>query len=140
MERSIATHGLAGQRALSGAGAFVAGLISTGVGEATLPSLVRRSHFPVAVAAATSTVIVAGTVVGASATHLLQLTLDGGLDAVPWELLVWAVPGALVGAILGTRLQGRVSERVTRLLFTGLFAVMGVTFLLAFTVFRGQFA
>lgn len=139
-EYRYCAHGLAAQRALSGTGAFVAGLISTGVGEATLPSLVRRSHFPVPVAAATSTVIVAGTVVGASATHLLQLTLEGDLGAVPWNLLVWAVPGALVGATLGTRLQGRVSERATRLFFTGLFAVIGVTFLLAFTVFRARFA
>lgn len=139
-EYRYCAHGLAAQRALSGAGAFVAGLISTGVGEAILPSLVRRSHFPVPVAAATSTVIVAGTVLGASATHLLQLTLEGGLGAVPWNLLVWAVPGALVGATLGTRLQGRVSERATRLFFTGLFAVIGVTFLLAFTLFRARFA
>ena len=62
-------HGLRLQRLLSGGGALVAGMISTGVGEATLPPLVRRSRFPVPVAAATSTVIVAGTVVGAAATH-----------------------------------------------------------------------
>ncbi len=31
-------------------GAFIAGLISTGVGEATLPALVQRSRFPVPVA------------------------------------------------------------------------------------------
>ena len=62
-------HGLRLQRLLSGGGALVAGMISTGVGEATLPPLVRRSRFPVPVAAATSTVIVAETVVGAAATH-----------------------------------------------------------------------
>lgn len=61
-------HGLRLQHAISGAGAVVAGLISTGVGEATLPPLVRRSRFPVPVAATTSTLIVAGTVVGAAAT------------------------------------------------------------------------
>lgn len=44
-------HGLGLQRVLSGAGAFVAGLISTGVGEATFPPLVQRSRFPVPVAA-----------------------------------------------------------------------------------------
>lgn len=138
-EYRYCAHGLGWQRALSGAGAFAAGLISTGVGEATLPGLVRRSHFPVPVAAATSTVIVAGTVVGAAATHLVQLTLEDGLGAVPWDLLVWAVPGALVGAVLGTRLQGRVSERASRLFFTALFAVIGTTFLVAFTLFRSRF-
>lgn len=63
-------HGLNGQQFPSGIGAFFAGLISTDVGEATLPGLVRRSHFPIAVAAATSTVVVAGTVVGAALTHM----------------------------------------------------------------------
>jgi len=132
-------HGLHGQQLLSGIGAFFAGLISTGVGEATLPGLVRRSHFPIAVAAATSTVVVAGTVVGAALTHMVQLTADGGLSAIPWNLIIWAVPGAVLGAVLGTGLQGKVSPRVTRWFFSGLFLTIGVTFLLAFTVFKSNF-
>jgi uncharacterized membrane protein YfcA len=132
-------HGLGLQRALSGAGAFVAGMISTGVGEATLPALVRRSRFPVAVAAATSTVIVASTVAGAAATHLVQLVMAAGLSAIPWNLIVWAVPGSVVGAFIGTRLQGRISERLTRYFFAALFAAIGVAFLLAFTVFARRF-
>ena len=132
-------HGLHGQQLLSGIGAFFAGLISTGVGEATLPGLVRRSHFPIAVAAATSTVVVAGTVVGAALTHMVQLAADGGLSAIPWNLIIWAVPGAVLGAVLGTGLQGKVSPRVTRWFFSGLFLTIGVTFLLAFTVFKSRF-
>lgn len=132
-------HGLGLQRVLSGAGAVFAGLISTGVGEATLPGLVQRSRFPVPVAAATSTFIVAGTVVGATATHLVQLDIEGGLSAIPWNLIVWAVPGAIVGALIGTRLQGRVSERLARRFFSGLFAAIGIAFLLAFTVFIARF-
>ena len=132
-------HGLHGQQLLSGIGAFFAGLISTGVGEATLPGLVRRSHFPIAVAAATSTVVVAGTVVGAALTHMVQLTADGGFSAIPWNLIIWAVPGAVLGAVLGTGLQGKVSPRVTRWFFSGLFLTIGVTFLLAFTVFKSRF-
>lgn len=132
-------HGLALQRVFSGTGAFIAGLISTGVGEATLPALIRRSHYPVPVAAATSTVVVAGTVVGAALTHLMQLYAEGGLTAIPWNLVVWAVPGAVIGAHIGTRLQGRVSESASRLFFAVLFAAVGVAFLLAFTVFRSRF-
>jgi uncharacterized protein len=132
-------HGLGWQRAISGAGAFLAGLISTGVGEATLPGLVRRSRLPVPVAAATSTVIVAGTVVGAAATHVVQLTAAGGLRAVPWNLLAWAVPGAIGGAFIGSRLQGRVSEDAARRFFAGLFATIGITFLLAFTALVHRF-
>jgi uncharacterized protein len=137
---SYCAHGLRLQRVLSGGGAFVAGLISTGVGESTLPALVQRSRFPVPVAAATSTVVVAGTVAGAATTHLVQLVIEGGLSAIPWNLLVWAVPGSIIGAFIGTRLQGRVSERTSRLFFAGLFAAIGVAFLLAFTVFVRLFS
>jgi uncharacterized membrane protein YfcA len=133
-------HGLGLQRALSGGGAFVAGMISTGVGEATLPPLVRRSKFPVPVAAATSTVVVAFTVAGAAVTHFVELIQHGGLAAIPWNLLVYAVPGAVIGALIGTRLQGRVSEKAARLFFAGLFAAIGIAFLLAFTVFKHRFS
>lgn len=132
-------HGLGLQRVLSGGGALVAGMISTGVGEATLPGLVQRSRFPVAVAAATSTVVVAGTVAGAATAHLVQLVGEGGLAAIPWNLIVWAVPGSVAGAVVGTRLQGRISEKTSRLFFAGLFGAIGVTFLLAFTVFSRRF-
>lgn len=131
---------LGSQRALSGAGAFLAGLISTGVGEATLPTLVRRSRLPVAVAAATSTLVVAATVFAGAATHFIQLAMRGGLDAIPWNLIVWGVPGSIIGAALGTHLHGRVSERATSLFFSALFFVIGVTFLVAFTMFAGRFA
>ncbi|MDP8969856.1 MAG: sulfite exporter TauE/SafE family protein, partial [Actinomycetota bacterium] len=107
---------------------------------ATLPGLVRRSRLPVAVAAATSTVVVAGTVTGAAATHLVELAREGGLSAIPWHLLVWAVPGAVIGAFIGTRLQGRVSEDAARRFFSGLFLTIGITFLVAFTVFKARFA
>ena len=72
--------------------------------------------------------------VGAAATHLVQLDLEGGLSAIPWNLIVWAVPGTIVGAFIGTRLQGRVSERAARRFFSGLFGAIGVVFLLAITV------
>jgi len=139
-EFTFCAHGIPGQQLLSGVGAFFAGLISTGVGEATLPGLVRRSRFPIAVAAATSTVVVAGTVVGAALTHMVQLASDGGLAAIPWDLIVWAVPGAVLGAFLGTGLQGKVSPTATRWFFGTLFLLIGTVFLLAFTVFAERFA
>ena len=131
---------LGSQRIFSGAGAFLAGMISTGVGEATLPTLVRRSRFPVPVAAATSTLVVAATVFAGAATHFVQLAVSGGLAAIPWNLIVWGVPGSIIGAAVGTRLQGRVSERATSLFFSALFLAIGVTFLTAFTVFAHRFA
>lgn len=126
-------RGIGGQRVLSGLGAVLAGLISTGVGEATLPGLVRRSGFPVPVAAATSTVVVAATVTGASLTHLAALARAGGLTAIPWNLIVWAVPGAVIGAVLGTHLQGRVPQRAARRFFAVLFGAIGMLFVLLVT-------
>jgi uncharacterized membrane protein YfcA len=131
--------GLPLQRVFSGFGAALAGMISTGVGEATLPALVRRSRFPVPVAAATSTLVVAGTVVGAAATQLAQLALKGGFAAIPWNLIAWAVPGSIIGAAIGTRFQGKVNERATRIFFSLVFLLMGTTFLLAFTLFAHRF-
>ncbi len=130
-------HGIGGQRVLSGVGAVMAGLISTGVGEMTLPALVRRSRFPLPVAAATSTVVVGATVAGAAVTHVIQLLREGGLTAVPWNLLVWAVPGAVVGAVVGTHLQGRVPDRAAQLFFAGLFAVIGMVFVAVFGLGMG---
>lgn len=75
--------------------------------------------------------MVAGTVVGAALTHMVQLAADGGFSAIPWNLIIWAVPGAVLGAVLGTGLQGKLSPRVTRWFFSGLFLTIGVTFLLA---------
>lgn len=133
---SYQLRGLPGQRVLSGIGALLAGMISTGVGEATLPGLVRRSGMPVPVAAATSTVVVAATVVGAAATHLATLVGEGGLQAIPWNLLIWAVPGAVAGAMIGSRLQGRVAEEVAHRLFALLFLAIGITILAMFTIGR----
>lgn len=124
-------------RALTGTGALMAGMISTGVGEATLPNLIRRVRMPAPVAAATSTLVVAGTVVAAALAHGVQLGLEGGLGAIPWNLLVWAVPGAVVGAQVGARLQGKVDERKTDLFFAGLFLAIGTAFLLSVTLLAG---
>ena len=133
-------HGVGSAMGLSGAGALLAGLVSTGVGEATMPNLVRRMRLPVAIAAATSTLVVAGTVIGAALTHLIQLTANGGLSATPWNLVVWAVPGAIVGAQIGSRLQGRFDEGRTALFFAALFLAIGVVFLAMVTVLGARFA
>lgn len=122
-------HGQAVTLVLTGMGGTLAGLISTGIGEVTLPNLVRRVGMPVPVAAATSVIVVASTVVGAAATHFVQLVSAGGLAAIPWNLIVWAVPGAITGAQIGSRLQGRVPERASNRFFAVLFSGIGLAFL-----------
>jgi hypothetical protein len=42
--------------------------------------------------------------------------------------------------MLGTRLQGRVPEDTAHRFFAGLFLLIGLTLLLAFTVFASRFA
>ncbi len=133
-------HDLGVSKSLSVVGGTATGMISTGIGETTLPTLIRRVRMPVAVAAATSTLVVAGTVAGAATTHGIQLAAEGGLEAIPWNLLVWAVPGAIIGAQLGSRLQGHIDETASRLFFAGLFFVIATVTVLAFTVFNSTFS
>ncbi len=93
-------------------GAFLTGLVSTGIGEVIMPQLVKRNRLPVAVAAATSVLVVIATVAAASVTQVWSLVTRGGITAVPWHLVCYTVPGVLIGGQLGPLLQGRVSQPV----------------------------
>lgn len=55
--------------------------------------------------------------------------LEGGLEAIPWNLIVWAVPDAITGAQIGARLQGRIPERASNRFFAVLFTGIGLAFL-----------
>jgi uncharacterized protein len=117
------------QRSISGGGSFLTRLISTGVGEVTQPSLIARSGFPVPVAAATSIVLVAIADIAAILVHFTEFVVREGIAGIPWNLIVWGVPGMVAGSFLGSHLQGRVNELVARRFFAGLFALLGITFL-----------
>jgi uncharacterized membrane protein YfcA len=136
-DRLLCAHGLRLQRPISGLGAFMTGLISTGVGELTSPLLIVRSGFPVPIAAATSIILVAVADISAVLTHFTQFVMREGVGAIPWNLIVWGVPGMATGAFLGSHLQGRVSEHASRRFFAGLFVDIGITFS-AFTLFSGS--
>lgn len=134
-EENLRIEGINVQRGISGAGAFLTGLISTGIGEVTQPSLIVRSRFPVPAAAATSIVLVAVADISAILTHFTQFVVAEGIEAIPWNLIVWGVPGMAAGAFVGSWLQGKVNERAARIFFVGLFVVLAITFLL-FTLFQ----
>lgn len=121
-------HGMRTQRFISGGGGFFEGMISTGIGEATMPSLILRSGYPIPVAAATSVVLVAVADLSGALTHFVQFTIRGEAE-IPWNLIVWGVPGMAMGAYLGARLQGKISESATRKFFAGLYAAISVIFL-----------
>lgn len=120
---------------ITATGAALEGLLSVGLGELEMPNLVRRCKIPVAVAAATSVFVIAVTVLAGSLTAILLLLRAGGLGAVPWNLVVYTVPGAVLGGQIGARFQGRIASTTTERFVAGLFAVVGVAFLAA--VFLG---
>ncbi len=121
-------------RLLTAGGAAMAGLISTGIGEIEMPQLVKRCRVPVPVAAGTSIMIVASTVLGASVAHFLRLLQAGGVSAIPWNLIAYTVPGAIIGGQIGARVQGKVPPRVMERAMGILFLLIGVVFLLNVTV------
>lgn len=115
--------------AIASAGCAMEGLVSVGLGELLMPNLVKRCKIPVAVSAATSVFVIAVTVLSGSVTAILALLEQGGLEAVPWGLVAYTVPGAILGGQLGSKFQGRLSATTTEHIIASLFAVVGVAFL-----------
>jgi len=114
--------------ALTGLGAFLTGMVSVGIGEVTISKLTRKG-LPIAVAAATSVLVVIVTVVFASTTLAVQLVRDGGWTAVPWDLLIYDIPGVLIGGQIGPRLQGKVAPHTMRRAIAVLFIILAIAML-----------
>lgn len=116
-----------GSFALTSVGAFMTGMVSVGIGEVTISQLTHK-RVPIAVAAATSVLVVILTIVFATATLFAELIEAGGWTAIPWNLLIYDVPGVLIGGQIGPRLQGLVPQRRMRqaisVLFIGLAIAM----------------
>ena len=104
-------------------------LVSVGIGEVTISQLTRK-HVPIAVAAATSVLVVIVTIVFASTALVAQLIKSGGWTAVPWNLLVYDIAGVLIGGQIGPRLQGRISHTTMRRAIALLFVVLAVAMML----------
>lgn len=107
-------------------GAFLTGLLGVGMGEVIMPQLVKRNHVPVAVAAATSVFTVIVTFIFASFTQLTALIAAGGVDAVPWNLVCYTIPGVIIGGQIGPWLQGRVAQRTVERAIAVLFGIIGL--------------
>ncbi len=110
---------------LAGIGSFVTGLISVGVGETVVSTLRGRCNLPMGVAAGTSVFVVIVVVLTSAVVDVALV----GIEAVPWTLVMFTVPGVLIGGQIGARLSSRVSEHTAErfliLLFISLGLVMG---------------
>ncbi len=111
--------------ALTGVGAFLTGMVSVGIGEVIVSRLTKRG-IPVGTAAATSVAIVMFTIFLATATLIAQLVHDGGIGAVPWNLICYEVPGVAIGGQIGPLLQGRVKQRTMERAIGTLFVFLAV--------------
>ncbi len=107
-------------------GALLTGLLSVGIGEVTMPQLAKRNRVPIPVAAATSVLVVIVTVALTSFTHVGALIKGGGFSAVPWHLVVYAVPAVVIGGQIGPRMQGRVAHKTMERAIGSLFLVIAV--------------
>ena len=123
--------------AATGIGAFLTGLLGVGIGEVVMPQLVKRNKVPVAVAAATSVFVVIVVVAAASFTQISALVAEGGLEAVPWNAVVYTIPAVIIGGQIGPRLQGKVSQRTMERGIGYLFLVIGLA--MGFIAIRNTF-
>ena len=110
---------------LTSIGAFLTGMVSVGIGEVTISQLTHK-RVPIAVAAATSVLVVILTIVFATATLFVELVRFGGWAAIPWNLLVWDIPGVLIGGQIGPRLQGLIPQQKMRRAIGLLFTVLAI--------------
>ncbi|MBL6957795.1 MAG: sulfite exporter TauE/SafE family protein [Rhodospirillales bacterium] len=110
-------------------GGFLTGILSVGIGEVVMPLLVKRYRIPVPVAAATSILVVIITVMSASFTHISTLIAEGGVNAVPWNLVMYTIPAVIIGGQIGPRLQGVVPSRTMEKVIASLFFIIGIAML-----------
>ena len=120
----------------TGLGGFLTGMLSAGIGEVVMPQLVKRGKVPIPVAAGTSILVVILTVFSASFTHIATLIQEGGVNAVPWNILCYTIPGVLIGGQIGTRMQGKIEhdtmERAIGIVFMLIGFAMLATVLIGF--------
>lgn len=115
----------------TGIGSFMTGMLSVGIGEVVMPQFVKKCGIPVPVAAGTSILVVIITVMSASFTHIFTLISEGGVNAVPWHLVIYTVPGVIIGGQIGPALQGVISTHIMERIIGVLFIIIGIAMLLS---------
>jgi uncharacterized membrane protein YfcA len=125
-------------------GASLTGLLGVGIGEVILPQLVRLSCMPLPIAAGTSVAVVVVTALTAALVqfgglaHELMLTNsnigmslpDALVQVIPWSLVQFTVPGAILGGQIAPRLAANrvLDEEQVENVVAALFGIIGVAF------------
>ena len=110
----------------TGIGGFLTGLLGVGIGEVVMPQLVKRNQVPIPVAAATSVFVVIVVVASASFTQITTLIAQGGLNSIPWNVVIYTIPAVIIGGQIGPHLQGKVSQRSMEKGIGYLFFLIGI--------------
>jgi len=135
---------------ITAGGSGLTGLLGVGVGEVILPQLVRNCCMPIPVAAGTSVAIVVVTALTAAVVQFLTLaslisssssgsgspdTVDTGIisgliEVVPWKLVQFTIPGALIGGQVAPYLASRkmFSDEDIERFTAALFGIIGIAF------------
>ena len=121
-------------------GSVLTGMLGVGIGEVVLPQLVRRKLMPLPVAAGTSVYVVVVTALTAAVVQFLSLAHEtlvvgdistSGVHVVPWELVVWTIPGVIIGGQLASYVASKrlfSDEHIVRFASI-LFGSIGIAFL-----------
>ncbi len=115
---------------VAGIGGILTGITSVGIGESIMPQLFKSCKISIPIAAATSVLVVLVTVITASLTHVLFLVSSEGFDSIPWDLLMYTIPGVIIGGQMGAEIQkDTLSEKIKKLIPI-LFVIIGISMLL----------
>lgn len=113
---------------LASCGGLMVGLIGVGLGEVTIPRLMFFK-VPVEVASAASVFSLTLTCMAAASIQFATLIRSGGINAVPWSLIMWMIPGVVLGAQVGTYFQGVLPKKTMQRAIGCFFGFVGLLFL-----------
>jgi uncharacterized membrane protein YfcA len=111
--------GLARLAMIGAIAGLYSGFLGLGGGFVIVPGLTRFCGMPVKRAIGTSLVTVAVLAIPGTIVHNM-------LGHIDWRLAVLLAIGVIPGAMIGARLTGRASDRLVRLSFAAMLAVVGV--------------
>jgi len=107
---------------LAGIGSLTTGMISVGIGETVVSTLRGRCNLPMGVAAGTSVFVVIIVVLSSAVVDIMI----AGIDAIPWTLVMFTIPGVLIGGQIGSHTSSKVSEHTAEKFLIGLFTTLSV--------------